>query len=291
MSYILTHPQNPPKGTILVLPGVNSGPYLFGGMKAILGRDWRLMLLNPPGVGGAPLTLPFGVKTYAEYALAQLDDAAVSGPLAVLGHSLGSYAAQEVARLLLAAPHHPAHLRWLILVSSSLGQPYTAQDVTRLQFKLGRSFWQAMKQIKSDPAKGQRFLFGSWPDRDPAAYAAFVAERQKALPSDAVTLAQLNAGGMFSSLGWARKLTVPTLCVHGADDLLISPASGKALSHKIPGARWLEYHDTGHFPMLEHSGFYTHVSQFLTESATGREAAPQTRSWLQRLRDTFFPQP
>ncbi len=287
MSYILTHPKNPPKGTILVLPGVNSAPYLFEGMQPTLGRDWRLMLLNPPGVGGAPFKMPFSVKTYAEYAIAQLEDAAISGPLAVLGHSLGSYTAQEVARMLQATPHNPAHLRWLILVSSSMGQPYTAQDITRLQFKLGRSFWQTMKDVKADPAKGQRFLFGSWPDRAPAPYAAFIAARQRMLPSDAVSLAQLNAGGMFSSLGWARKIAVPTLCIHGADDLLISAASGKALADRIPHARWLEYHDTGHFPMLEHPGFYTHIQQFLTETVTGKTPEP-AKSWFQRLRETFF---
>ncbi len=44
-----------------------------------------------------------------------------------------------------------------------------------------------------------------------------------------------------------RKIKTPTLVIHGADDPLIRASAGRATARAIPGARYLEIADMGHF--------------------------------------------
>ncbi len=53
---------------------------------------------------------------------------------------------------------------------------------------------------------------------------------------------------LTSSLG---KIENPTLVLCGALDQTAPPALARALSEKIPGARYAEIPDSGHCPMLE----------------------------------------
>ena len=268
-------------GTLVCLPGVNSGAYLFTGAAAAL-PGWRVMRLATPGVEGVPLPLPFSAKAYAKSAhhlLAKLP--ASAGPLVVLGHSLGGYAAQELARLL------GEQLSRLVLVSTSAGQPHTARDVAAMEGKMGQSFWQFMQALEANPEQGLKPLFGPrWPLQQPQAYARFVAQRTAALPSKAATLSQLTAGGLFSSVRWAAKLKCPTLVMHGTDDILVSPASGKALAAAMPNAHLLLLHEVGHFPPLEHANFWQYVADFCHGHHLGDKII-QRSGWSEWFQDLW----
>lgn len=255
---VYTAASGTPRGTLVILPGVNSGPYLFTGAAAAL-PEWHILAINPPGTAGVGLGGPFTVSGYAEYVMKVIKD--VDGPVAVLGHSLGSFTAQELTRRLISRRRAPSHL---VLVSSSPGQPSTTQDMARLQLKAGKAFWPLMREMEARPEQTMRLLFGSWPQRHVKAYQAFLAQRQQHAVKPAIAVAQLTAGGLFSSVRWVSQLgTVSTLVVHGADDVLVGPAGGRMLASLIPGARHLEYPDCGHFPMLEVPSFYADVAAFL----------------------------
>jgi pimeloyl-ACP methyl ester carboxylesterase len=43
-----------------------------------------------------------------------------------------------------------------------------------------------------------------------------------------------------------KRITVPTLVIHGKDDRLIAPSGGKATAKAIPGARFMLVNDMGH---------------------------------------------
>jgi pimeloyl-ACP methyl ester carboxylesterase len=51
--------------------------------------------------------------------------------------------------------------------------------------------------------------------------------------------------------GELAQIELPTLVVHGRDDVLIPLADGAALAASIPGAELLVFDDTGHMPMVE----------------------------------------
>lgn len=279
--YVVHNPQVPNPPVLVVLPGVNSGPYLFVGASATLGTTHKLIMFNPPGTAGVPLPVPFSVAAYARSVVKALDDLNITA-FALMGHSLGGFAAQKVAM------HMPGKVSRLILVSTSPGQPHTTRDVANIAKVTGKQYWEVMRTIESNPHGGLRPFFGkSWPVQSPDAYAAYIADRQRNLPPTATTLAQLTAGGMFSSVRWVHKLTVPTLVIHGNEDIMVSPAGGRLLAQKIPDARYLEFFGVGHFPMLEHPNFYATVSHFLAGQQVGEKLTAPT-SWLQNFYDKWF---
>lgn len=270
-------PRGERAGTLVCLPGVNSGAYLMGGVLPVMGENWRILRLNPPGVAGMPLPLPFSVKAYARQALDTITKQGVDEPIVLLGHSLGGYAAQELARMV------PEKVRKLILVSTSRGQPDTALDLAGMQRRIGMSFWDLQQLIGNHDDEGHKPLFG--PDfaaREPEVFRAFLNLRKEHLPGHSATLAHLSAGGMFSSMGWIRKLHVPTLVIHGNADNLVSVDSGKKLAQALPDAQWLELFGVGHFPMLEYASFWDKVRQFAVNGGPGM-VMDAKETWIKRV--------
>lgn len=270
-------PQGPVNGTIVCMPGVNSGAYLMAGIVPVMGENWRILRLNPPGVGGMPLPLPFSVKAYARQALETVKQAGVTEPFVLLGHSLGGYAAQELVRMA------PDKVKRLILVSTSRGQPDTAMDLSKMQRRIGMSFWELQKLMGQNDAKGHMPLFGpDFAQHEPDVFDTFLKLRQAHLPGHSATLAHLSAGGMFSSMNWVRKLRLPTLVIHGNEDNLVGVESGRKLAQTLPEAQWLELFDVGHFPMLEYASFWDKVRQFAEDGAIGMTVETPD-SWVKKM--------
>lgn len=270
-------PAGPQKGTIVCLPGVNSGAYLMEGIVPVMGDSWRILRLNPPGVSGMPLPLPFSVKAYARQAYETILKANVEEPFVLLGHSLGGYAAQELTRMV------PNKVARLVLVSTSRGQPDTAMDLAKMQRRIKMNFWELQQLISQNEAKGHMPLFG--PDfalHEPEIFETFLRLRHAHLPGHTATMAHLSAGGMFSSMSWVRKLRLPTLVIHGNEDNLVSVDSGRKLAQSIPSAQWLELFDVGHFPMLEYPSFWDKVRQFAEEGTMGMPVETP-ESWVRKM--------
>lgn len=275
----MTNPQpKAPVPTLVCLPGVNSGKYLFeslqGGLQV---PGWRVVVLDPPGTGATPLTLPCTAKSYAQDVLAQLPGLGVTGAFALLGHSFGGMAAQELARLV------PARVERLILVSTTRGQPDMTLDVLAMPGSTGMSFWGWKTLHAQDPVEAQKVWFGApflaheWPK-----FEAFLQARAANYAGETAVMAQTAAGGAFSSVRWVRKLTMPTLVMHGTADVLVRPSSGQKLASALPKGRWLPLHEVGHFPMLEHPKFGHYVAEFLGGTHLGEPLVTHNRvlRWL-----------
>lgn len=261
-------------GVLVCLPGVNSGAYLFEDAVKALGPYWRIIRLTVPGVDGVPLSIPFSARQYAQHAWRVLDELEITQPVAILGHSLGGFAAQEMVRA------HPARVQRLVLVSTSRGQPDMASDLNAMQLALGINFWQLAQEIDRDPWQGLRPLFGNqFVANHPDAYDAFVKQRTKHLPSSTASMAHVGAGGVFSSVSWVHRLECPTLVIHGTEDKLIRLESAKHLAQDLPNGRFLELFGIGHFPMLEHPHFWEYVRTFLSGAVMGVTLGPREGWW------------
>ncbi|MGB3422986.1 MAG: alpha/beta hydrolase [Castellaniella sp.] len=73
-----------------------------------------------------------------------------------------------------------------------------------------------------------------------------------------------------------RAFTIPTLVIHGAEDTSVPPAlAGRASARMIPGARYLEYPQAGHFLIVDEAARVTRdVLDFLgSEPAVGEPGA------------------
>jgi pimeloyl-ACP methyl ester carboxylesterase len=273
-------PQGPPVGTLVCISGLNSGAYMFTGARLLLPR-WRIIRFNTPGSAGVPLPLPFSVHRYAEHVQKHLGILQLhQDPVVVLGHSLGGYVAQELARL------WPNTVTRLILVSTSRGQPDTTADMRAFEERLGQSFWGFSQHLEADPARALIPFFGPhFQVRHPAIYEHFLQNRAACLPTKAATLAQISAGAIFSSVRWLNRIHIPALVVHGTADILVSFTSGQKLAASLPQGRLLPLHDVGHFPPLEHPKFWEYVSQFCQGITLGEvvEPAPTFLTLLKRF--------
>lgn len=279
----LDHYPSSPMGTLVCLPGVNSGAYLFGDAIDWMGQSWRVIRMSVPGVDGVPLVLPFSPQSYARHVWGVLDGMGVTDRITILGHSMGGFAAQEMVRLA------PARVDKLILVSTCRGQPDMGNDVSAMQGKLGKSFWQFTEDLEKDPAQGMKPLFGRrfiTDNRD--AYIRFIRERDDHMPSVTARMAHMTAGGMFSSTLWVKKIICPTLVIHGSDDILVSVGSGRKLAQSLPNGRWLELYGVGHFPMLENERFWQFVADFIGGAPMGAAVESAYPGFWQRFKEYFL---
>jgi pimeloyl-ACP methyl ester carboxylesterase len=63
-----------------------------------------------------------------------------------------------------------------------------------------------------------------------------------------------------------HRIAAPTLVVWGEDDRIVSPRYGRAFAESMPGARFVEIADAGHYPYREQvERFATAVIDFLSE--------------------------
>lgn len=279
MSAPLCFDHAPPRtkaGTLVCLTGVNSGAYLMEGAVRELGETWRVVRFSSPGVDGMPVKVPFSVRDYARQVADTLAEMAIKDAV-VLGHSLGGYAAQELARLA------PERVSRLVLVSTSRGQPDTALDVAQMSRKTGVGFWEMQKLNVRDVAAAQAMLFGpGFAAREADVFNTFLRERAEHMPSEAVSLAHIAAGAGFSSAGWVHQLEMPALVVHGGADVLVSAESGRKLAKALPHANWLELFGVGHFPMLEYADFWRRVGEFGGGAVLG-EVIEKPQAWWRRM--------
>ena len=274
MQPFLHHVPHPTAPVLLIMPGVNSGPYLFENAVSTLGRTHRLVVVNPPGCGGTPLPTPLTAETYARTVLNVLEGMNITESFHVLGHSLGSFAAQELGRLA------PQRIGRMVLASTSVGQPYMARDTLQITQHTGMPFWELSKAIAQNPEQHMRHFFGpAFPVQNHLKYKEFLAKRQANLAPKHVTVAQFAAGGAFSSYRWAHKLGHPTLVLQGGADILTPPSSARRLAQMMPNARYLEFYGVGHFPMLEHEGFYPAITRFLNGEVVGDKLDEHPSLW------------
>ncbi|MFD3445140.1 alpha/beta fold hydrolase [Microbacteriaceae bacterium 4G12] len=205
----------------------------------------RLMPLLPAGVPALAPDLPgHGVsdKPRAGYALPEVSGDVVAFldaldvPSAVLvGSSSGGYVAQQVA------VDHPDRVDGLVLVGaprSLHGRPPFADDVDALRDQV-------------DPARVRASL--DWFPRYTDVPEEYIEDRVRdgtAIPAAVwrVTLAGLADARPPTEAGTIR---TPALIVRGSRDELIPRQEHSALAAAIPGARLVEYDDTGHLVLWE----------------------------------------
>lgn len=101
--------------TVVIVPGLASGPRDWMPVARILARDHRVVLVDLPGHGQSPMPSPFDLDA----AVAALDGAlaAERRPVLLVGHSLGGLVAAAEACA------HPDRVRGLVLVETALEPP------------------------------------------------------------------------------------------------------------------------------------------------------------------------
>jgi pimeloyl-ACP methyl ester carboxylesterase len=200
--------------------------------------DLAAVLAAWEGHGEMP-PVPYLLSGMAGDAIAVLDDLDID-QAHVVGASLGGMIAQTMA------VEHPERLRTLTSIMSTTGE---------------RAFYQWDPQVRAQlmtPPPTDRDdaiaagvevgrLIGSHRYFDPAeaAAASAAAYDRSFFPEGVVRqTAAIRASG--SRDAGLRRLSIPTLVIHGLADSLIRPIGGQHTAEIVPGANLLLLHDMGH---------------------------------------------
>lgn len=156
----------------------------------------------------------------------------------VFGVSLGGMVAQELAL------RHPARVRRLVLACTHAG-PRTAARSPEWAVRL---FDESRDMPRADALKRSvRLLFARKTiDERPELIEETLAVMANNNQPKSSYLLQLGAVMQHDTFDRLAQITHPTLVLTGTEDTLVDPDNSRLMAERIPGARVLEFEDTGH---------------------------------------------
>lgn len=249
-----------PQGTVVLLTGLASKRLGWKRQLDVFGQTYRTIALDFRDTGDSDqATDAYTAADLADDVAAVLQ--ALGIPRAhVVGISLGGFVALQFAL------RHPETLGKLVLTSTSAGgaghiaagpeiaailMPDPGLEIGE-RAKRNYSIIMAPTYVQANPDTLEEIAeVARYRPMDSAAYTR---QLQAALGHDAWTS--------------APSIQAPTLVIHGDFDPLIPVANGRLLGERIPGARYIEYPDVGHIPIIERMERYNRdVLAFLAEPA------------------------
>jgi len=224
-------------GPVCVLVhGYTDSWHSFEPMMRCLPGDVRAVALSMRGHGDSDRPQAgYEIESFAADVVAFLDAAGIRDAT-LLGHSMGSLIAQEVAL------SHPERVRSLVLVGSAASFDNATvgeleRAVSELTDPLPREFVHEFQASTVHRAVPEEFL------------RAVVSESMK-VPAQ-IWRAALRGLLAFQSAARLGRLTMPTLIVWGDHDQIAGHADQQLLRQAIRGSKLFCYEDTGHSPHWE----------------------------------------
>jgi pimeloyl-ACP methyl ester carboxylesterase len=234
-----------PGPPVVLLHGVGGGRESWGDViagtgRAIAGAGFTAIAVDLPGYGDSPSIEPYDMAGLAGAVRALVDSL---GPerVAIVGHSMGGMAAQE---LMARSPSRIAALA-LIGTSAAFGRRDGAWQREFLSQRLA----------PLDAGKGMATLApglikGMASRRAPHDAVARAALLMSAVP-EATYRRALAAIAGFDRREALADLRVPVLCLVGADDRNAPPSVMRQMASSIVGAEYRELPHVGHLAHME----------------------------------------
>jgi pimeloyl-ACP methyl ester carboxylesterase len=214
-----------------------------------------------PGTGGADYLL----TDMAGDARALLDHLGI-GAAHVVGASMGGMIAQQLTI------DHPERVLSLTSIMSNTGSRRHGGVHPRLLPTMALSLTQPRPTDEAEAVRlgveGWRRIAGPLFDEEEMTGMVQAAVRRSVSPIGTVRqlLAILDSPDRTEAL---RRVTVPTLVIHGLADRLVSPSGGIATARAVPGSRLLMFPDMGHdLPRARRSEIVEAIVQNAARAAT-----------------------
>jgi pimeloyl-ACP methyl ester carboxylesterase len=231
---------------VLMIPGTGARGRTFGlhQVPALRAAGYRVITLDNRGAGlSGPAGPGLAVSDLVADAAAVVEQVA-GGPCRLIGTSLGAYVVQE---LLVTRPELASQAVLMAgrarpdAVSLALAAAYQAVAAEGVALNprydaINRALQNLSPATLQNPEVAQDWL-----------------DILEMSPTDVSSSAR---GQLEVVVDTDRRrayaaITVPTLVISFADDLVAPPARGEELAQAIPGARFVEIADTGHYGYLE----------------------------------------
>ena len=239
---------DPAKPVILLVHGYGDSFLSWDGWIQRLSPDFRVITIDLPGHGltRAPAGYRPSQDTYAD-----LVDALAAKlnlpPFAIAGNSMGGGVAWQVA------VRYPQRLSALVLVDAA-GWPAATLTKPPLAFRImgSRVGIFLLKHFETRPITGPALKADVVNKAliTPAFVDRWVAV-QRAPGHRDILMGMRPGKHSVASEAVLAKITAPTLVLHGDQDVIIKPESGRRFAAAIPGAKLIRYPDAGHLPQVE----------------------------------------
>jgi pimeloyl-ACP methyl ester carboxylesterase len=224
-----------------------------------LAADHEVILFDNAGVGASEGETPDTVAEMTQHCVAFCRGLGLTA-IDIVGFSLGGMIAQQLAL------EHPRLVQRLILLGTG---PRGGEGMT---------FTELSAEEQADPVA---FLLGAFFSPSEASQAAGreymkrleARNKDRDLPvsknSAVAQLAAIREWGTIPSTGryaTLKKITHPTLIVHGNKDIVVAPINALLLAEHLPNAQLIVYSDSSHGAQYQHARvFLEHVKLFLSE--------------------------
>ncbi|MCX4753278.1 alpha/beta fold hydrolase [Kitasatospora purpeofusca] len=231
---------------------------------------------------------PAGIDQLGGDLKAVIDAVAPTGPLVLVGHSMGGMT------MMALADQHPELFRERVagvaLIGTlagnwdavTFGLPVAGAKLFRrvapgMMKLLGRQvdLVEATRRLGADVSAVfyRRYSFGA-KDVDPGVV-RFAEQMLDATPIDVVAEFYPVFSAHEKTEALAALRGIPTLVLTGTKDLLTPPGHGEAMAEQLPGAELVLVQDAGHLVMLERPDLVDHhLADLLDRAARFRGAAP-----------------
>lgn len=239
---------------LLFLHGVGGGHHAWERqLPFFAGRGYASHAWDQPGYGHSPAVEPYDLEQVCA-ALKRLIEALGSGPVVLVGHSMGGFIAQETYA------RHPQLITALALCFTSPafgggGSEFASQfiaariaplDQGRTMAEIAATLMPGMRGARSDSsglALAERIMSGIPPETYRKAVSLLTTfDRRKELAD----------------------IRVPALLIAGSDDKTAPPAVMERMAQKVPGAEYVLLEGCGHLgPMDQPDAFNAALFSFL----------------------------
>jgi len=162
-----------------------------------------------------------------------------TGPVVLIGHSMGGYVALAFAKT------YPDALRGLVLVGTKAGRDTPEAAATR-RVTAGKVKAEGVSVVVD--AMAPKMLS---PGNKDAATAASVHGFMAPSRPEGVIGALLGMADRPDAAAWLEQIRIPTLVITGEDDTIIPPGESAALVRSIPGAEFKAIPKAGHLVAFE----------------------------------------
>ncbi len=204
----------------------------FKASYRVLAPDLRGLGESEPSAGPVPMSC------YASDVHALLQHLG-TGPVVLVGHSMGGYVALEFARAF------PDLLRGLVLVGTKPGADSPEAAASR------RTIAEAVRQNGPSVVVDAMAAKMLSPSNVDEAMAASVRGLMASSRSEGIIAALLGMAGRSDASEWIGKIHVPTLVIAGCDDTVIPSSESESLARSIPGASLKLIPGAGHLVAFE----------------------------------------
>jgi pimeloyl-ACP methyl ester carboxylesterase len=255
---------------VLLLNGLGAGAAAWDPLLPLIAESRRLIIVDHRGTGlSDPSRGRFSIADLADDAAAVLDTAGISSAH-VVGNSLGGMVAQEMAL------RHPRSMRSLVLAATTPGVVAVPSHPS-LPYHL-------LRALAGGGAARRRHLDAAF--HGPATlvdapYRLACDPTIEHLPQGDGARRQLGAALRWTSVTRLRRITAPTLVLHGTHDRLVPLPNARLLARLIPNSRLVTLERSGHFFITDAaSAAGRAMDRFLLEVDYGFAAAPARRMTL-----------